>query len=74
MCLLQGHRRRGSIIYNANYLKFMERARTEFLRAGVEQDVWLQEGYAFVVSRAGSFSAQRPVLMTIECINASDWG
>ena len=30
----------------------MERARTEFLRAkGVEQDVWLQEGYAFVVSR-----------------------
>jgi len=42
----------GGIVYNANYLKFMERARTEFLRAkGVEQDVWLQEGYAFVVSR-----------------------
>lgn len=41
-----------SIVYNANYLKFMERARTDFLRAkGVEQDVWLQEGYAFVVSR-----------------------
>ncbi|MGL5323671.1 MAG: tol-pal system-associated acyl-CoA thioesterase [Aeromonas sp.] len=42
----------GGIVYNANYLKFMERARTELLRAkGVEQDVWLQEGYALVVSR-----------------------
>ena len=34
----------GGIVYNANYLKFMERARTEFLRAGgIEQDVLLQE-------------------------------
>ncbi|MGL5038347.1 MAG: tol-pal system-associated acyl-CoA thioesterase [Aeromonas sp.] len=42
----------GGIVYNANYLKFMERARTEFLRAkGVEQDLLLQVGYAFVVSR-----------------------
>ena len=29
----------GGIVYNANYLKFLERARTEWLRArGVEQD------------------------------------
>ena len=42
----------GGIVYNANYLKFMERARTEFLRAGdIEQDVLLQAGIAFVVSR-----------------------
>ncbi|MEV3822621.1 tol-pal system-associated acyl-CoA thioesterase [Aeromonas dhakensis] len=42
----------GGIVYNANYLKFMERARTEFLRAGgIEQDVLLGAGYAFVVSR-----------------------
>ncbi len=35
----------GGIVYNANYLKFMERARTEFLRAGgIEQDVLLGAG------------------------------
>ncbi len=29
----------GGVVYNANYLKFMERSRTEFLRAqGLEQD------------------------------------
>jgi acyl-CoA thioester hydrolase len=40
----------GGIVYNANYLKFLERARTEWLRAmGVEQDVWLQQSIAFVV-------------------------
>lgn len=39
----------GGIVYNANYLKFMERARTEFLRSGgIEQR---------------SISARRPVLM-----------
>jgi acyl-CoA thioester hydrolase len=41
----------GGIVYNANYLKFMERARTELLRAGgIEQDAWLSAGIAFVVS------------------------
>ena len=40
----------GGIVYNANYLKFLERARTEWLRArGVEQDEWLGRGIAFVV-------------------------
>jgi acyl-CoA thioester hydrolase len=30
----------GGVVYHANYLKFMERARTEFLRSlGFEQDV-----------------------------------
>ena len=42
----------GGIVYNANYLKFLQRARTEFQRAGdIEQDVLLQAGIAFVVSR-----------------------
>ncbi|MFR9720304.1 tol-pal system-associated acyl-CoA thioesterase [Aeromonas diversa] len=42
----------GGIVYNANYLKFMERARTEYLRVrGIEQDVLLAEGIAFVVTR-----------------------
>ena len=35
----------GGVVYYANYLKFMERARTEWLRArGVEQDVLIEQG------------------------------
>jgi YbgC/YbaW family acyl-CoA thioester hydrolase len=34
----------GGVVYYANYLKFMERARTEWLRArGFEQDVLLRD-------------------------------
>jgi len=34
----------GGVVYYANYLKFMERARTEWLRAlGFEQDVMMQQ-------------------------------
>lgn len=42
------------VVYYANYLKFMERARTEWLRAlGVEQQVLRdQDERMFVVSRA----------------------
>lgn len=41
----------GGVVYYANYLKFFERARTEFLRAlGFEQDeLKTQEGIIFVV-------------------------
>ncbi|RUO65794.1 acyl-CoA thioester hydrolase [Pseudidiomarina planktonica] len=40
----------GGIVYYANYLKFLERARTEWLRSlGIEQDTWLTAGVAFVV-------------------------
>jgi acyl-CoA thioester hydrolase len=44
----------GGIVYYANYLKFFERARTEWLRAGgVNQDKLAQEeGLIFVVRRA----------------------
>ncbi len=43
----------GGVVYYANYLKFMERARTEWLRAaGFEQDRVLDEqGLLFVVVR-----------------------
>lgn len=42
----------GGIVYNANYVKFLERCRTEWLRSlGVEQDVLLDRGIAFVVRR-----------------------
>jgi len=44
----------GGVVYYANYLKFMERARTELLRsAGIDQRLLLQnEGLQFVVRRA----------------------
>ena len=44
----------GGVVYHAQYLKYMERARTEWLRAaGVEQDRLLAEhGVVFAVTRA----------------------
>jgi acyl-CoA thioester hydrolase len=44
----------GGIVYYANYLKFFERARTEWLRAaGVsQQDMLERHGTIFVVKRA----------------------
>ncbi|WP_276324478.1 tol-pal system-associated acyl-CoA thioesterase [Pseudidiomarina sediminum] len=40
----------GGIVYYANYLKFLERARTEWLRSlGIEQDTWLTHRIGFVV-------------------------
>ena len=43
----------GGVVYYANYLKFMERARSEWLRAfGIEQDALRDEaGVVFVVRR-----------------------
>jgi len=42
----------GGIVYYANYLKFIERARTEWLRSlGVEQCQLLDEGVGFVVRK-----------------------
>ncbi|HHJ19824.1 MAG TPA: tol-pal system-associated acyl-CoA thioesterase [Gammaproteobacteria bacterium] len=40
----------GGVVYYANYLRFMERARTEWLRAlGFEQDALREQGYLFAV-------------------------
>ena len=42
----------GGIVYYANYLKFFERARTEWLRAlGVSQSNFLEHSLGFVVRR-----------------------
>lgn len=42
----------GGIVYNANYLKFFERARTEwFTRLGVDQAVLLEQNVGFVIRR-----------------------
>lgn len=43
----------GGVVYNANYLKFFERGRTEFLRdLGFEQDQLLEENVVFAVRKA----------------------
>ncbi len=40
----------GGIVYYANYLKFFERARTEWLRSlGITQSSFLEQNFAFVV-------------------------
>lgn len=42
----------GGIVYYANYLKFLERARTEWLRSfGIEQHSLLEQSVGFVVKR-----------------------
>lgn len=62
----------GGIVYYANYLKFMERARTEWLRAaGLEQGPLQQEhGLMFVVVSAETHF-QRPArygeLLQVSC-------
>ena len=63
------------IVYHANYLKFMERARTEWLRAlGFEQDALAREhGVVFVITestlafkRAARFNDELVVRSTLE--------
>ncbi len=42
----------GGIVYYANYLKFFERARTEWLRAlGISQEKFLEQNIGFVVRK-----------------------
>ena len=51
----------GGVVYYANYLKFMERARTEWLRArGFEQDALLREQHLMFAVRSISVEYQRP--------------
>ena len=64
----------GGVVYYANYLKFYERARTEFLRElGYQQDVLLQQNIVFVVRQiavdyiqSASFNAMLRVDTRIE--------
>lgn len=42
----------GGVVYYANYLKFLERARTEWLRElGFEQDALMNQGIIFAVRK-----------------------
>ncbi|BCX88449.1 acyl-CoA thioester hydrolase [Methylomarinovum tepidoasis] len=62
----------GGVVYYANYLRFFERTRTEFLRAlGFEQDeLSAREGILFVV-RSVQADYRRPArfndLLTVSC-------
>lgn len=41
----------GNVVYYANYLRFMERSRTEFLRErGIDLSYWQKKGFTFVVT------------------------
>ncbi|MFZ5483879.1 MAG: tol-pal system-associated acyl-CoA thioesterase [Pseudomonadota bacterium] len=62
----------GGVVYYANYLKFMERARTEWLRAlGIEQpELAEREGLLFVVRRVEADylrSARFNDALTVDC-------
>lgn len=51
----------GGVVFYANYLKFMERARTEHLRSlGIELDVWQNEERRLFVVRALEVKFQKP--------------
>lgn len=51
----------GGVVYYANYLKFMERARTEWLRArGFEQDALLRDQRLLFAVRALNVEYHRP--------------
>ena len=69
----------GGVVYYANYLKFMERARTEWLRAlGFEQTALAREhGVVFVVSsltidylRPAAFDDELAVTVELEKLGA----
>lgn len=61
----------GGIVYHANYLKFMERARTEWVRSlGVNQQDLLEQSMGFVVidMHIGfKQSAKLDDLLTVSC-------
>jgi acyl-CoA thioester hydrolase len=59
----------GGIVYYANYLKFFERARTEWLRElGINQSIFLEQNIGFVVTKVSmdnKASAKLDDLLTI---------
>ncbi len=67
----------GGVVYYANYLKFLERARTEWLRAaGFEQTVLLNEHQILFVVRGLTIEYLKPALfndslqVTVEPLSA----
>ena len=61
----------GGIVYYANYLKYLERARTEFLRSlGIEQDVLKKEENIIFVVRSMAIDYLNPAFFN-ELLNVS---
>lgn len=59
----------GGVVYYANYLKFMERARTEFLRSlGFEQDKLKQEQGVIFAVHSLSAKYKKPAIFNDELI------
>lgn len=53
----------GGVVYHSNYLKFMERARTEWLRhAGFEQDTLIEKKQVLFAVRKISIDYNKPAL------------
>lgn len=53
----------GGIVYYANYLKFMERARTEWLRScGIELNLWQHKHRILFVVRSVQIDYRSPAL------------
>jgi len=45
----------GNVVYYANYLRYFERARTEFLRSqGIDFSHWMREGLLFTVAEVNA--------------------
>ncbi|MDT0594677.1 tol-pal system-associated acyl-CoA thioesterase [Glaciecola petra] len=61
----------GGIVYHANYLKYMERCRTEWVRAlGIKQQYLLEQSLGFVVidmSIAFKKSAKLDDIVNVSC-------
>ncbi|WP_455203584.1 tol-pal system-associated acyl-CoA thioesterase [Kaarinaea lacus] len=61
----------GGVVYYANYLKFMERARTEWLRAqGLEQDTLIKDHDTIFAVRSVQVDYLKPALFN-QLLNVS---
>ena len=62
----------GGIVFYGNYLKFFERARTEYLRSvGIEQSVTIEQNLIFVVRHVSidyRLSARLDDILAISCV------
>ena len=62
----------GGIVFYGNYLKFFERARTEFLRSvGIEQSVTIGQNLIYVVRHVSvdyRLSARLDDILTVSCV------
>ena len=52
----------GGIVYHANHIRYMERTRTEWLRASGIDHYWHQKDYHFVVHKI-ALKYMRPIMM-----------